>query len=76
MSQPKTTLHLALTMAQKEQIWAATGRVVNVLELRLSGGLEAAAGPEGAAEPELPAVPDQEPAPEPTMIRKESDDTK
>jgi hypothetical protein len=73
MIQQKTTLHLDLTAAQKAQIWAATGREVNALELRLQGGLEPATGPEGAVEPEIPAGPDQEPAPEPAVIRRECD---
>jgi hypothetical protein len=39
-------------VAQKAQIWAATGREVNVLELRLQDWLEPAGGPEGAVEPQ------------------------
>jgi hypothetical protein len=64
MPQQKT-IHLELTEAQKAQIWAATGREVNVLELRLQDGLEPAAGHEGVVEPQIPAGPDREPAPEP-----------
>jgi hypothetical protein len=37
MSKPKTTIQIELTKTQKEQIWAATGRNVNVLALRLQG---------------------------------------
>jgi hypothetical protein len=65
MPQQKTTIHLELTEAQTAQIWAATGREVNVLELRLQGWLEPAAGHGGAVEPQIPAGPDKEPAPEP-----------
>jgi hypothetical protein len=65
MPQQKTTIHLELTEAQKAQIWAATGREVNVLELRLQDGLEPAAGHEGAVEPELPATPHEGWGPEP-----------
>ncbi len=75
MPQPKTTIRLELTAAQKAQIWAATGRDVNALELRLPDRGEMLAGPEGAAEPECPAWPDQEPAPEPKVIRRESDES-
>jgi hypothetical protein len=49
MPQPKTTLRIELTTAQQAQIREATGQRVNVLELRLPGGLEPTAGQEGAA---------------------------
>jgi hypothetical protein len=65
MPQPKTTIQLELTGAQKAQIRAATGRNVNVLELRLQDWLEPAAGQEVAAEPELPATPHEGWGPEP-----------
>jgi hypothetical protein len=50
-------IRLELTEAQKEQVRAATGREVNVLELRLQAGREPAAGAEAAAAPEIPALP-------------------
>ena len=71
MPPQKTTIQLELTGAQKAHAptaWvpgAATGRSVNVLDLRLQGGLEPAAGQEGEAEPEIPARPDKKPVPEP-----------
>ena len=41
-------IRLELTKAQKEQVREATGREVNVLELRLQGLPEPAEGQEGA----------------------------
>jgi hypothetical protein len=58
-------IRLKLTEDQKEQIRAATGREVNVLELRLQGWPGLASGPKGAAAPEIPIGPDKEPAYEP-----------
>jgi hypothetical protein len=63
MPQQKTTIQLELTLAQKAQIRAATGRDVNVLELRLQDWLELSTVQNGAAEREIPARPDEEPAP-------------
>jgi hypothetical protein len=57
----RTTVRLELTEAQKEQMRAAIGREVNVLELRLQGGPEPAGGLEGAAAPEIPIGPGKEP---------------
>jgi hypothetical protein len=60
----KITIRLELTTAQKVLVRAATGRDVNVLELRLQSGPEPAAGPAGAAEPEILMWPDGESSPE------------
>jgi hypothetical protein len=71
----KTTLHLELTAAQKAQIRAATGRNVNVLELRLQDWLEPGDGQEGAAEPESPVGRFEELPPAPPVIRSASDES-
>jgi hypothetical protein len=54
------TIRLELTEAQKAQIRGATGREVNVLELRLQGLPEPAKGQDGAPRLSNPAGPDSE----------------
>jgi hypothetical protein len=49
----RATIWLELTKCQKEQIRKATGRTVNVLELRLEGLPEPAEGQEEAPEPDM-----------------------
>jgi hypothetical protein len=56
----RTTIRLELTKAQKVQIRAATGREVDVLELRLQDLPEPAEVPEGAPRLNNPAGQDNE----------------
>jgi hypothetical protein len=48
---PRTRIRLELTERQKEQIWKATGRTVNSLDLGLEGLPEPAESPDDTEEP-------------------------